>query len=408
MRVLRVSHSAVVSEWRERERALRRRGHEVLLLSARRWDEFGRSVPLEPDPGEEVRGVPTLGTHPALFLYAPGPLWRALGREWDVVDVHEEPFALATAEVLLLRRLRAWLAHRPAPPYLLYSAQNLAKRYPPPFRRLERAALRGAAGVHTCNDAAGRIVRAKGATGAVETIPLGVDPAVFRPGMPGPTTPGPATPDSATPGDVPGPAGQRRPDPDRFRVGYAGRLAPHKGVGTLLDAVLADDRLRLDLAGAGPLEAELRRRAAPAGQRVRFLGTLAGADLAGFYRSLDALAVPSLETPGWVEQFGRVAVEAMACGVPVVASATGALPDVVGGAGLLVPAGDPAALGAALRRVADDPDLAATMRADGLRRAAACTWDAVAERYAALYARAAPPAGGPRRAPAGELGGAPG
>ncbi|MFP3714115.1 glycosyltransferase family 4 protein [Puerhibacterium sp. TATVAM-FAB25] len=387
MRVLRVSHSAVVREWRERERALRRRGHEVLLLSARRWDEFGRSVPLEPDPGEEVRGVPTLGTHPALFVYAPGPLWRALGEEWDVVDVHEEPFALATAEVLLLRRLRAWLGRRPAPPYLLYSAQNLPKRYPPPFRWLERAALRGAAGVHTCNDAAGRIVRDKGATGAVETVPLGVDPAVFRP----------AAPDAG-----------RRPDPDRFRVGYAGRLAAHKGVGTLLDAVLADDRLRLDLAGAGPLEGELRRRAAPAGERVRFLGTLDGADLAAFYRSVDVLAVPSLETPGWVEQFGRVAVEAMACGVPVVASATGALPDVVGGAGLLVPADDPAALGAALRRVADDPDLAATMRADGLRRAAACTWDAVAERYARLYARAVAPAGGPRRAPAGELGGAPG
>jgi glycosyltransferase involved in cell wall biosynthesis len=391
MRVLRVSHSAVVREWRERERALRRRGHEVLLLSARRWDEFGRSVPLEPDPGEQVRGVPTLGTHPALFVYAPGPLWRALGEEWDVVDVHEEPFALATAEVLLLRRLRAWLGRRPAPPYLLYSAQNLPKRYPPPFRWLERAALRGAAGVHTCNDAAGRIVRDKGAAGAVETVPLGVDPDVFHP--------------------APDADGERRPDPDRFRVGYAGRLAAHKGVGTLLDAVLADDRLRLDLAGAGPLEAELRRRAAPAGERVRFLGTLDGADLAAFYRSLDALAVPSLETPGWVEQFGRVAVEAMACGVPVVASATGALPDVVGGAGLLVPAGDPAALGAALRRVAEDPALASTLRAGGLRRAATCTWDAVAERYAGLYARAVTPPGppaGPRRAPAGELGGTPG
>ena len=62
------------------------------------------------------------------------------------------------------------------------------------------------------------------------------------------------------------------------------------------------------------------------------------------------LAVPSRPTPGWLEQFGRVAVEAMACGVPVVASDTGALPDVVGEAGLLVPPDDADALAVCLER----------------------------------------------------------
>ncbi|WP_265523736.1 glycosyltransferase [Oerskovia flava] len=368
MKVLRVSHSAVVDAWRERERELRAAGVDVRLLTARTWDEGGAPVPLVPRPGEPVRGVRTLGNHPALFVYDPRPLWRALGERWDVIDLHEEPFALATAEILVLRRLRALLGSRDAAPapYVLYSAQNIAKRYPWPFRWLEARALRHAGAVSVCNEAAGRIVRDKGARGPVEVVPLGVDLETF--------SPGPAPSDRAL-----------VPDDGPVTVGYAGRLAPHKGVDVLLRAVADDARFRLRLAGAGPQEAELRELAAPLGERATFLGPLPDTSLPEFYRSLDVLAVPSLETPGWVEQFGRVAVEAMACGVPVVASDSGALPDVVGGAGLLVPPGDAAALRDALARVATETGLAEKLRAAGLERARSCAWDEVARRYLALY-----------------------
>jgi glycosyltransferase involved in cell wall biosynthesis/GT2 family glycosyltransferase len=389
MRVLRVSHSAVVDAWRERERELRARGVDVRLLSARAWDEAGATVRLVPRRGEPVRGVRTLGSHPALFVYDPLPLWRALGQEWDVLDVHEEPFALATAEVLLLRRLRAVVSRRPAPPYLLYSAQNLDKRYPWPFRRFEARALRGAAAVSVCNDEAGRIVRAKGTRGRVETVPLGVDPAVFAP------APGHASDD---PSDDPSDVARPRRGTARLRVGYAGRLAHHKGVDVLLAAVAGDDRLDLVVAGEGPDRAALEEAARALGGRVRFVGALGGDDLVAFYRSLDALAVPSRETPGWVEQFGRVAVEAMACGVPVVASRTGALPDVVGGAGLLVAPEDPAALRAALARVRDEDGLADRLRAAGTERAASCSWTEVARRYEELYLTAVDDGPGPARA----------
>ena len=77
MRVLRISHSAVVDAWRERERALRRRGVDVHLLTAEVWDEGGAEVPLAPRPHEPVEGVRTIGRHPALFLYDPRPVWPA-------------------------------------------------------------------------------------------------------------------------------------------------------------------------------------------------------------------------------------------------------------------------------------------------------------------------------------------
>src|SRR4051794_808642 len=176
MWALRVSHSAVVDAWRERERALRRRGHRVEVVSAAAWPEGGRAVPLAPRADEPVEAARTIGSHPALFLYDPRPLWRALGRPVDVIDVHEEPFALATAEVLLLRWLR-----RQRAPYLLYSAQNIDKRHPVPFRWIERAALRHASGVNVCNDAAGRIVERKGFPGRARTLDLGTDLTVFTP-----------------------------------------------------------------------------------------------------------------------------------------------------------------------------------------------------------------------------------
>ena len=359
MRILRISHSGVVDAWRGRERVVRSHGHEVHSVCAQVWDEGGRDVSLRPRPGEDVQGIRTLGRHPALFLYDPAPLWRLLGQDWDVLDLHEEPFALATAEVLALRALR-----RSRVPYLLYSAQNIDKRYPPPFRWLERWSLRGASAVSVCNAQAGQIVRRKGLSGRPVLIGLGVDLAHFSPGPPRPSTLGRAV-----------------------RVGYVGRLAPHKGVDVLLEAVARDPRLTLAIAGAGPDEAALRSRAAEpdlAG-RVEFAGAVETADLPEFYRGLDVLAVPSLSTPGWLEQFGRVAVEAMACGTPVVASDSGALPDVVSEAGLLVPPGDSVALAAAIGRVGTDPDLSGTMRSTGIARASAYDWDVIGEQYVSMY-----------------------
>lgn len=359
MRILRISHSGVVDAWRERERVARRMGHDVTSVTAAVWDEGGRDVPLEPRPDEDVIGVRTLGRHPALFVYDPLPLWRLLGQRWDVIDLHEEPFALATAEVLLLRALR-----RVATPFCLYSAQNIDKRYPPPFRWLERWALRHATAVSVCNAEAGEIVARKGLTGRAVLIGLGVDPEHFAPGP------------------------ERPPSSDgAVTVGYVGRLAPHKGVDVLLEAVAAEPRLHLVVAGAGPQTSQLQARARQPdlAARVELIGSVDKVDLPDLYRSLDVLAVPSLTTAGWVEQFGRVAVEAMACGTPVVASDSGALPDVVRGAGLLVPPGDVTALAEALARAGTDERLSATMRREGIARAREFSWDRIGETYVELY-----------------------
>ena len=110
------------------------------------------------------------------------------------------------------------------------------------------------------------------------------------------------------------------------------------------------------------------------------------AQLATALQALAVLVLPSHTQPRWKEQFGRVLTEAMACGVPVIGSSSGAIPEVIGDAGLVFPEGDAAALAAALERLRIDPALHAALAAAGLARVRAhYTQDVIATRTAAFY-----------------------
>jgi glycosyltransferase involved in cell wall biosynthesis len=366
-RVLRIYHSGVVTAWRDRDVALTDEGIDVTLVTPRHWNEGGRDVDLVHRPDEHVVEARTWGRHPYRFVFDPRPLWTQLRHgHHEVIDIHEEPASLAVAEVLALD----WLAtrRRGRRPVCLYSAQNIAKRYPIPFRWLERLALRRAAAVHTCNDRAGEILRNKGFDGIVENLGLGVDPGAF-------------TADHGT---------ARRSG--RFRVGFVGRLEPHKGLSVLVDAVATLPQVELDIVGDGPERLALEGRITEAGltDRVQLTGFRAAEQIATVYSEFDTLAVPSLDTPGWVEQFGRVAVEAMAAGVPVVASRSGSLAEVVGDAGILVAPGDATALAEALSTLAADPGERNRLSRISRARAERWSWPAIARRQAALYRRICP------------------
>ena len=114
--------------------------------------------------------------------------------------------------------------------------------------------------------------------------------------------------------------------------------------------------------------------------RVRRVGFVPGPYLPAWYRAADVVAYPSL-----YEGFGLPVLEAMACGAPVVTSDISALPEVAGGAALLVRPGDPAALAEAIGRVAGDAALAADLSRRGVIRAALFPWSRTAEATVAAY-----------------------
>lgn len=169
-----------------------------------------------------------------------------------------------------------------------------------------------------------------------------------------------------------------------LRILSVGRLVPHKGHGVALQAV---DRLppavdwTLVIVGNGP-EREVLERACADGQRatrVHLLSGLTANELSRQYADADVFVLPSLTTLQGVEGFGIVMLEAMAHRVPVVASNTGGIPEVLdnGRCGVLVPPGDPAKLAEALVRVHTDSELRTSLVERAEARLRECyVWDA--------------------------------
>lgn len=183
-------------------------------------------------------------------------------------------------------------------------------------------------------------------------------------------------------------------DPPALRDGYVlfmGTLEPRKNVGTLLSAygrLLArrPDGPRLVLAGsAGPgaqswLDAVARP---PLAGHVEHLGYVSDDERQRVYAGARLLVLPSLD-----EGFGMPALEAMSLGIPVVTSTRGALPEVVGDAGILVSPDDEDALVVALERVLSDDALARTLSARGQDRARHFDWQATARAVRAVFEEA--------------------
>jgi phosphatidylinositol alpha-mannosyltransferase len=174
-------------------------------------------------------------------------------------------------------------------------------------------------------------------------------------------------------------------------LAFMSRHESRKGLAVLLEALdhLPAD-VRLWVASDGPETARLRARWG-SDPRVQWLGRISDEEKARRLRGADVLVAPSLHG----ESFGLVLLEGMAASTPIVASDLPGYRNVAraGREALLVPPGDPAALAAAVARVLDEPDTAASLVAGGETRAAEYSMDRLAERYLALYEEARAAAG---------------
>lgn len=174
--------------------------------------------------------------------------------------------------------------------------------------------------------------------------------------------------------------------PDKTNILYVGQFVKKKGFGVLLEAFahLRGRRsdVRLLAVGDGPREGTFRRQPPP---DVHFLGHRRGRALAACYEIGDLFVAPSIG----FESFGIILLEAMAAGLPIVASDIPGFRSVISSReAVLVPPSDPERLAAGIERLLDEPELADSLAAGGKRRVRAFSWDRVADDIEAVYADA--------------------
>lgn len=269
-------------------------------------------------------------------------------REWqpDVVHVDEEPYNFATAHAI-------WHGRRAGAKTVFFAWQNIYRRYPPPFYLIELYSLVKSHAAQAGTREAQEVLRRKHYSRPSAVLPqFGVDAGLFTP------------------------AAENQDRDDVFTIGYVGRLVPAKGVHILLNAAA---RLaypfRIQLVGTGPAEPQLRAQADSLGiqDRVEFLGQVASDAMPARYRAMHVCVLPSLTMPNWKEQFGRVLIEAMACGVPVVGSESGEIPETIGSddserGGKTFPEGNADALAALLAELRADSALRHDLGTQGRAR----------------------------------------
>jgi glycosyltransferase involved in cell wall biosynthesis len=166
-------------------------------------------------------------------------------------------------------------------------------------------------------------------------------------------------------------------------------MLPGKGLNVLAAALakMSAEAWRLLVVGDGPEREGFERRLSESGLRDRaeFTGAINFALVPEYFHQIDLLVIPTETTKRIREQFGRVIVEAMASGVPVIGSTCGAIPEVIGDAGLVFPEGDADALACVLRRSLSDEALRERMSLAGLARVEQYSWERVAENTYELY-----------------------
>lgn len=351
-RVLVISHIYVQPTHRGKLRALAARGLEVTVGIPQRWREpwFGRPIDAtwERQGGLEIFPLPGSMDEAKYGRRALKALLR--DRRPDIVQIEEEPTTIAARQIFAAAR-------RLAIPVVLFTRQNV----PPDLgflgRWKHRRMLRKLKGVVAASDAAGEVARAQAPQVPIAVMPqLGAEP----------------------------PHEPMHTPHEGLAIAFIGRLVHRKGLDNLLQALALHrgTRWHLTVVGDGPererletLASELRLAA-----RVRWTGGLPAEQIETLWTDLDLLVQPSRAGPEWRESNGHALIDAMAHEVAVLGTNSGVIPELIGDAGVVAPAGDVPALAAALEQLSDEATRRALAQAARARALRLYSDDAIAER----------------------------
>jgi len=346
MRVLMISKTFVAStSQRKLEELAKFHDIELTLLTPAYWQsDDGSKQVLEPLYANGYRMIVTpmvFNGHFHIYYY---PQLKKIMREVqpEILHIDEEPYNFATFQAMRLAK------HKQIPA-LFVAWQNIYRDYPPPFRQIERYNYRHSNLALAGNLDVAEVLKRKGFNSPIRILPLSVDSNIYQ-----------RTESRSL-----------RASDEPFTIGYIGRLVEPKGL-TLLVEALSDlpDFCRVVFIGHGPMKGELEELARRLNvvNRVVFKEAIPPQDVPLEMQKMDVFVLPSLTRPNWMEQFGRVLIEAMACETPVIGSSSGEIPRVIDNAGLIFPEGNAQDLSQCIRKLLVDAELYAQLATRGRQR----------------------------------------
>ncbi len=368
-RILVIDKTAGLDASHERHEAMAQQPDvEVHVLGPRHWIESGRAVEWR------LRENASYTSHPGLVFgkdfYARAGYYSGLCRTIarsnpDMIQLLEEPWSITALQTLLAAAVFA-----PTAKILFYTWENIYRPWTYPSRASILYALidkilhtRSTAAVCASQEAES-VLRRKGFAKTTRVISYGIPEFFFE--------------------------DAERPDPTNrpFTIGYAGRLMHIKGIDLLLHALSRMKDCRLILGGSGEDEERYRAQAESLGiaNRIEWAGSMTERQVPHLLRRMDVFVLPSRSTPGWQEQLGRVTIEAMAVGTPVIGARSGAIPEAVGEAGLLFEENNAGDLIRHIEWLRDNPHERLRLSEAGRKRARAhFTWDRFASEICSFY-----------------------
>jgi glycosyltransferase involved in cell wall biosynthesis len=343
MKLVVISHACVTPQNQEFfQRISEVAGWDVTIILPSQWKtDFNDRYDIHKLPAFKGSIIPVgvylKGKIPLHFYHF--NIFRILQRERpDVIYVHNESYALSTFQIMLYNSLflRRTIG--------FYAAQNIRKKYVLPFRLIEKFNFRNADFCFPVTESAALALRDKGFTGRIAVLPLGVTENHIQNLESKPD----AAPHSVRP----------------FVIGYVGRLVPEKGIDVLLRALalLGSPGWECRIIGEGKIKEDLvtLSQELAIDAKAHFLGYVGHGDVSRHIAEFSVLVLPSLTRSNWTEQFGRVIIEALAAGVPVIGTNSGEIPFLIRKlqGGIVVDENDPRALAQAIDRLMADPALA--------------------------------------------------
>ena len=370
MRVLVLSHSYIMKPYRRKFTLIATKPDvKVRVLTPNKWYESFQEIIFSPDENtdcEEVACPIRFSGYGSRFYYRGNIAKHFKDFKPDIIHLEEEAWSLNALQTVRLKR-----KYCPNSRFIFRTSLSIPskQRFGPLPIWIEKRVFRETDIAFPLSKNAGEILKLRGYEGTQIPFPNGVDISLFN---------------KRDMNQLKDTLGIK----DCFVIGYIGRIIHMKGIDTLIEAAAKlNFPYKLLIVGKGedkPIFESLALKY-QINEKIVWIDAVPPEKVPDYLNCMNTLILPSRTTSGWVEFFGRVLIEGMACEVPVIGSDSGEIPHVIGDAGFIFKEGNASELAEKIRKIADEPTLYKTFQKRGLERVQEFTWETIAQRTYEVY-----------------------